>query len=44
MSVSLALGLLGWVVVTLAASVAFRRAGADWPQTAVLDGRCRLFG
>jgi hypothetical protein len=33
MSVSLALGLLGWVVAMLAAAVAFRRAGAGWPVT-----------
>ena len=36
MSVSLALGLLGWVVAMLAASVAFRKAGAGWPQTALV--------
>ena len=36
MSVSLALGLLGWVVAMLAAAVAFRRAGAGWPLTVLL--------
>ena len=33
MSVSLALGLFGWVVAMLAAAVAFKRAGAGWPLT-----------
>jgi len=36
MSISLALGLLGWVVAMLAAAVAFRRAGASWPLTVLL--------
>jgi hypothetical protein len=36
MSVSLALGLLGWVVAMLAAAVAFRKAGAGWPQTVLV--------
>jgi len=36
MSVSLALGLLGWVVAMLAAAVAFRRAGAGWPLTVLV--------
>jgi hypothetical protein len=35
-SVSLILGLLGWVVAMLAAAVAFRRAGAGWPVTLLL--------
>ena len=33
MSVSLALGSLGWVVAMVAAAVAFRRSGAGWPVT-----------
>jgi hypothetical protein len=36
MSVSLALGLLGWVVAMLAAAVAFRKAGAGWPLTVLV--------
>ena len=32
-SVSLLLGLFGWVVALLAAAVAFRRAGVGWPAT-----------
>jgi hypothetical protein len=35
-SVSLILGLLGWVVAMLAAAVAFRRAGAGWAVTLLL--------
>ena len=42
MSVSLALGLLGWMVAMLAAAVALRRAGAGWPLT-VLVGLSALF-
>jgi hypothetical protein len=33
MSVSLALGSLGWVVAMVAAAVSFYRAGAGWPVT-----------
>jgi hypothetical protein len=36
MSVSLALGLLGWVVAMLAAAVAFRSAGAGWALTVLV--------
>ena len=36
MSVSLALGLLGWVVAMLAAAVALKRAGASWPATVLV--------
>jgi len=36
MSLSLALGLLGWVVAMLAAAVAFRKAGAGWPLTVLV--------
>jgi hypothetical protein len=42
MSVSLALGLLGWAVAMIAAAVALRRAGAGWPAT-VLLGIAALF-
>ena len=42
MSVSLALGLLGWVVAMIAAAVAFRRSGAGWPLT-LLVGLTALF-
>jgi hypothetical protein len=31
-SVSLVLGVLGWVVAMVAAAFAFRRAGAGWPS------------
>jgi hypothetical protein len=41
-SVSLVLGVLGWVVALVAAAVAFRRAGAGWPVT-VLLGLSALF-
>ena len=41
-SVSLILGLLGWVVAMIAAAVALRRAGAGWPAT-VLVGVASLF-
>ena len=41
-SVSLTLGLLGWVVAMIAAAVALRRAGAGWPVT-VLVGIAALF-
>ena len=41
-SVSLALGLLGWVVAMIAAAVAFRRSGAGWPLT-LLVGLTALF-
>ena len=41
MSVSLALGLLGWVVAMIAAAVAVRKAGAGWPQT-ILVGLAAL--
>ena len=36
MSVSLALGSLGWVVAMVAAAVAFRRSGAGWPVTLLI--------
>jgi hypothetical protein len=36
LSVSLVLGLFGWVVGMVAAAVAFRRAGAGWPVTVLL--------
>ena len=42
MSVSLALGLLGWMVAMIAAAVAFRRSGAGWPLT-LLVGLTALF-
>ena len=42
MSVSLALGSLGWVVAMLAAAVAFRRSGAGWPVT-LLVGFAAVF-
>ncbi len=42
MSVSLALGLLGWVVALVAAAVALRQAGVGWPAT-VLVGITALF-
>ena len=42
MSVSLALGLLGWMVAMIAAAVAFRRSGAGWTLT-VLVGLTALF-
>ena len=42
MSVSLALGLLGWIVAMVAAAVAFHRAGAGWPVT-LLVGFGALF-
>ena len=42
MSVSLALGLLGWFVAMIAAAVAFRRSGAGWTLT-VLVGLTALF-
>jgi hypothetical protein len=41
-SVSLVLGFFGWVVAMVAASVAFRRAGAGWPVT-LLVGFAALF-
>jgi hypothetical protein len=41
-SVSLALGLLGWMVAMIAAAVAFRRSGAGWTLT-VLVGLSALF-
>jgi uncharacterized membrane protein YGL010W len=41
-SVSLVLGLLGWVVALVAAAVALRRAGAGWAPT-VLVGLSALF-
>jgi hypothetical protein len=41
-SVSLVVGLLGWVVALIAAAVALRRAGAGWPAT-VLVGLAALF-
>jgi hypothetical protein len=41
-SVSLLLGLFGWVVAMLTAAVAHRRAGAGWPVT-VLLGLAGLF-
>jgi hypothetical protein len=41
-SVSLVLGVLGWMVAMVAAAVAFRRAGAGWPLT-VLVGLAALF-
>jgi hypothetical protein len=41
-SVGLALGTLGWVVAMVAAAVAFRRAGASWPVTALV-GFAALF-
>lgn len=41
-SVSLVVGLLGWVVALIAAAVALRRAGAGWPAT-VLIGVAALF-
>ena len=41
-SVSLVLGLVGWVVAMIAAAVALRRAGASWPVT-VLVGVAALF-
>jgi hypothetical protein len=41
-SVSLALGFLGWVVALVAAAVALRRAGVGWPAT-VLVGITALF-
>jgi hypothetical protein len=42
MSVSLAAGLLGWMVAMIAAAVAFRRSGAGWPLT-LLVGLTALF-
>ena len=42
LSVSLLLGLLGWVVALVAAAVALRRAGAGWAPT-VLVGLSALF-
>ena len=42
MSVSLALGLLGWMAAMIAAAVAFRRSGAGWPLT-LLVGLTALF-
>ena len=42
LSVSLVLGLVGWVVAMIAAAVALRRAGAGWPVT-VLVGVAALF-
>jgi hypothetical protein len=42
MSVSLALGLLGWLVAMVAAAVALRRAGAGWILT-LLVGLSALF-
>jgi hypothetical protein len=41
-SVSLILGVVGWVVAMVAAAVAFRRAGAGWPVTLLL-GFAALF-
>jgi hypothetical protein len=41
-SVSLVAGLLGWVVATVAAAVALRRAGAGWLPT-ILVGLSALF-
>src|SRR5688500_9138695 len=41
-SVSLVLGLFGWVVAMIAAAVAFRSAGAGWPVT-VLVGLASAF-
>jgi hypothetical protein len=41
-SVSLAAGLLGWMVAMIAAAVAFRRSGAGWPLT-LLVGLTALF-
>jgi hypothetical protein len=41
-SVSLVLGLLGWVVAMIAGAVALRRAGAGWPVT-LLVGFAALF-
>jgi hypothetical protein len=41
-SVSLVLGLLGWVVAMIAAAVSLRRAGVGWPAT-VLMGASALF-
>ena len=41
-SISLILGLLGWVVALVAAAVAFRRAGAGWAVT-LLVGFAALF-
>lgn len=41
-SVSLVVGLLGWVVALIAAAVALRRAGAGWSAT-VLVGLAALF-
>lgn len=41
-SVSLILGVFGWVVAMVAAAVAFRRAGAGWPET-LLVGLAALF-
>jgi lysylphosphatidylglycerol synthetase-like protein (DUF2156 family) len=41
-SVALVLGSLGWVVAMLAAAVAYRRAGAGWPVTALV-GFAALF-
>lgn len=37
-SVSLVVGLLGWVVALIAAAVALRRAGAGWPATVLIGG------
>jgi lysylphosphatidylglycerol synthetase-like protein (DUF2156 family) len=42
MSVSLALGSLGWVVAMVAAAVAFHRSGAGWPVT-LLVGFAAVF-
>jgi hypothetical protein len=42
MSLSLFLGLIGWMAAMIAAAVAFRRAGAGWPVT-VLVGIAALF-
>jgi hypothetical protein len=41
-SVALVLGSLGWIVAMVAAAVAFRRAGAGWPVTALV-GLAALF-
>jgi hypothetical protein len=41
-SVSLVLGLLGWVAAMIAAAIALRGAGTGWPAT-VLVGAAALF-
>ncbi len=41
-SISMVLGLLGWVVGMVAAAIAFRRAGAAWPLT-LLVGLASIF-